>query len=71
MYNNGRTQFVKDQYPCGTKVRLIHMNDPYAVMPEGLKGTVSFVDDVGTIFVDWENGSKLGVVLGEDSIQKV
>jgi hypothetical protein len=71
MYNKGRIQFVKEQYPCGTKVKLIHMNDPYAVMPEGLNGTVSCVDDIGTVFVDWENGSKLGVVLGEDVIQKV
>ena len=67
----GRTQFIKEQYPCGTKVKLIHMIDPYAVMPEGLEGIVSCVDDTGTVFVDWENGSTLGVVLGKDSIQKI
>lgn len=34
--------------------------------PVGTKGVVEFIDDIGTIHVEWENGSSLGVVYGED-----
>lgn len=62
---------IREQYPVGTKVELISMNDPYRDMPSGLKGTVKSVDDTGTVFVRWENGSGLGVVYGEDEIRKL
>ena len=55
---------LRVQYPEGTKVELISMNDPYRDMPPGLKGTVKSVDDTGTVFVSWENGSSLGAVYG-------
>ena len=44
---------IKKEYPKGCRVELIHMDDPYRTMPIGLKGTVSCVDDTGTIHVDW------------------
>ena len=31
----------------------------------GDQGTVTYVDALGTIFVDWDNGSKLGLIHGE------
>ncbi len=62
---------VKKEYPSGTRVALVSMNDPYRDLPEGLKGTVDGVDDTGTIHVDWDNGSHLGVVYGEDSCRKL
>ncbi len=62
---------IRAEYPAGTRVELISMNDPYRDMPPGLKGTVRSVDDTGTVFVSWENGSGLGVVYGEDEIKKL
>lgn len=62
---------IKAQYPAGCRVELISMNDPYRPMPEGLKGTVSYVDDTGTIHVHWDNGSSLGVVYGEDYCRRI
>ena len=62
---------IKREYPTGTRVVLDHMNDPYSNLPSGLKGVVTGVDDIGTIFVRWENGSRLGVVLGEDICHKI
>lgn len=50
----------------GRRVRLLSCSDPYTKMEPGLLGTVAVVDDLGTIFVDWDNGSKLGLVPGED-----
>ena len=58
-------------YPAGTRVELVYMDDPYTKLPQGLKGTVKVIDDMGTIFVAWDNGSNLGVVYGVDSIRTI
>lgn len=62
---------IKKVYPAGTRVELVSMCDPYADMPPGILGTVTGVDDTGTIHVSWDNGHSLGVVYGEDSCRKV
>ena len=62
---------IKKEWPVGTKVVLDTMEDPYREMPVGLKGEVTGVDDIGTIHVNWENGSSLGVVLPVDRIHKL
>ena len=61
---------VKAAYPRGCRVVLDQMNDEYREMPAGLKGTVEHVDDTGTVFVSWENGSSLGVVYGVDRLHR-
>lgn len=38
---------IKTMYPQGTRIELIHMDDSYAPVPSGTKGTVEFVDDMG------------------------
>jgi len=58
-------------YPKGTRVELVSMTDPYSKLTCGDRGTVAFVDDQGTVFVDWDSGSGLGVVLDEDAIKKL
>lgn len=62
---------VKRMYPVGKRVRLVYTSDPYTDIRMGELGTVSFVDDTGTIFVDWDCGSRLGMIYGEDSISYV
>ena len=48
------------------------MDDPYnKKLVPGCRGTVRWVDDWGTIHVNWDCGSSLGVVYGEDSCRKV
>ena len=61
---------LRTRYPAGTRVELIRMDDPQAP-PGGTKGTVLGVDDVGSILVDWDNGSGLNVAFGEDVCRKV
>lgn len=56
---------TKKMYPPGTRIELISMKDPYAPVPAGTRGTVKFVDSMGTIFPEWDNGRSLGVVRPE------
>ena len=62
---------TKKLYPPGTRIELISMNDPYSPVSSGTRGTVKFVDSLGTIFPEWDNGRTLGVVPGEDSFRKL
>ena len=61
---------LREEYPAGCHVELLHMDDPQAP-PIGTKGTVSGVDDIGSIMVHWDNGSGLSVVYGEDLCRRV
>lgn len=56
---------IRKQYPVGCRVELLRMDDPQAP-PIGTKGTVRYVDDIGSLGVAWDNGSSLQVVYGED-----
>lgn len=61
---------LREQYPRGTRVELVQMDDPQAP-PIGTQGTVVGVDDIGSIMVAWDNGSGLSVAYGEDVCRKV
>ena len=61
---------VKRTYPIGTRVRLLKMEDQQAP-PIGTLGTVRGVDDIGSILVNWDNGSGLNVLYGEDIVEIV
>jgi len=61
---------IRAQYPVGCRVELIKMDDIQAP-PIGTKGTVTGVDDIGSIMVSWDNGSTLHIVYGEDICRKI
>lgn len=61
---------LRKQYPKGTRVKLVKMEDVQAP-PIGTLGTVIGVDDLGSILVSWDNGSRLSVVLDVDKCIKV
>jgi hypothetical protein len=44
------------------RVRLIRCTDEHARLLPGTEGTVTNVDDLGTTYVNWDNGSRLGLV---------
>lgn len=62
---------LRAEYPKGTRVELIQMNDPYTKLVHGDQGIVTDIDDTGTVFVSWDKGSSLGLVFGEDHYKKV
>ncbi len=61
---------VRKQYPAGTRVELVHMDDVQAP-PVGTMGTVTAVDDTGSLLMCWDNGSNLNVIYGKDVVRKV
>jgi len=61
---------VRKQYPAGTRVELVWMDDPQAP-PVGTRGTVTAVDDTGSLLMHWDNGSHLNVIYGEDVVREV
>lgn len=70
MPNRETIERLKERYPEGTRVELISMSDTYAP-PTGTQGTVTGVDDIGSLLVHWDNGSSLNVLYGEDTVRIV
>lgn len=65
-----RLQALRERFKPGTRVELLKMDDVQAP-PIGTKGTVVGVDDIGSIMVNWDNGSGLSVAYGEDECKVV
>lgn len=68
--NKAVVESLRSQYPAGTRVEFVQMDDAQ-VPPVGTLGTVWGVDDTGSIMVHWDNGSGLNVVYGIDVCRKV
>ena len=61
--------YIKKQYPAGTRIKLINMDDPWHPVEPGTEGTVEFVDDIGQIHMKWDNGRTLALVPGQDEFE--
>ena len=61
---------LRSEYPEGTRVKLLQMDDAQA--PKiGTLGTVKNVDDCGSLIMSWDNGSSLNVLYNIDKVMKV
>ena len=57
-----RLQALRERFKPGSRVELLKMDDVQAP-PIGTRGTVVGVDDIGSIMVNWDNGSGLSVTV--------
>ena len=64
--NEHELKNLRERYPAGTRIRLIHMDDPYAPVESGMTGSVAYIDDAGSLHMKWDNGRSLALILGED-----
>ena len=65
-----RLQALRERFKPGSRVELLKMDDVQAP-PSGTRGTVVGVDDIGSIMVNWDNGSGLSIAYGEDECKVV
>ena len=65
-----RLQALRERFKPGSSVELLKMDDVQAP-PIGTRGTVVGVDDIGSIMVNWDNGSGLSIAYGEDECKVV
>jgi hypothetical protein len=54
--NRAKVEYYKKTYPVGTRIQLDSMEDDQNPIPSGIKGSVIFVDDAGSIGMKWDNG---------------
>ena len=65
-------QRVREMYPVGCRVELVELGrEPFSRLKPGDCGTVTHVDDIGTVFVNWDCGSGLGMVYKVDHIRRI
>ena len=50
----------------GRRIRLEFTPDRFTELKSGALGVVSHVDDLETVFVNWDDGSSLGLIPEED-----
>ena len=61
---------IRNQYPVGTRIELVAMDDPQAPMP-GTRGPVKGVDSAGDLLMRWDTGSGLKLIVDVDKFMRV
>ena len=56
------------QYLIGKRVVFMRSSDPYTKLVWGDEGIVNSVDDLGTVHINWDNGSTLGMITSEGDL---
>ena len=59
---------LRRDYPAGTRVILKRMDD-LCSPPIGTKGTIKYIDDIGSLHTKWDNGSGLALIIGVDEFE--
>ena len=62
---------LREQYPPGTRISLLKMEDPYSKLKPGDRATVQGVDDAGGLMCRWDNGEGLSLDFFEDDYRKL
>lgn len=62
---------LRREYPAGTRLELISMDDPYSKLKPGERATVRGVDDAGNILCERDTGSVLSLISEKDKFKIV
>ena len=60
---------LRQEYPKGTRIVMILMEDDPRPIAPGSVGTVNHVDDAGQIHISWDSGRTLAVIPGVDKFR--
>jgi hypothetical protein len=50
----------------GDRVEVIRCYDAYTKLTPGTRGSVTLIDDLGTVHVRWDDSRNVGLVPGQD-----
>lgn len=67
--SKGMVEFLRNQHPEGSRIKLNNMPDDPRPLPAGSTGILDHIDDIGTFHVKWDDGRLLGVVPGVDDFE--
>jgi len=72
IYNLELKNIVNIDVKVGDRVELLEMEDTLTSLQKGDQGTVSNIDeDEELIWVDWDNGERLALLMGIDKYKVV
>lgn len=60
----------RNAYPNGTRVALVSMH-AFGAPKKGTAGTVDYVDDMGNVIVNWDDGKHMAVLDGIDRLCRI
>ena len=69
LYHKDFVERMRNQYPPGTRVEVVSLCNEEEHLKPGMKGTVVGVDDQPALLVNWDNGSSLSLLIGQDSFR--
>ena len=61
----------RTRYKPGTRIEIVRLEDPHTSLRPGDRGWTTIIDDCGTVFANWDNGSTIGCLYMVDEIRKV
>lgn len=70
VYTHAFIQQLRERYPAGTRIELISLYDPCRVnLNYGDQGTITGIDGMANISVDWDKGCTCNLVYDDDVFQ--
>lgn len=69
--NDKKVKEIREKYINGTRIKLLSDMDDKQPIKAGEMAEVEYVDDMGTIHVEWDNGRTLGIVPEVDNFEIV
>lgn len=70
IYVRRNVEETRKKFTPGMRIRLLRMDDVQAP-PVGTEGTVTGVDDIGSVLVRWDNGSSLNLIPDVDEAEVI
>ena len=62
----------KREFKKGDRVRLLNMESDQFLIPQDSEGTVTNVDDIGSVHVKWDDGREIAVLtIPGDTLEKI
>lgn len=71
LYQRDYVAHMREKYPPGTRVEVVSLCNEEEHLKPGTKGTVVGVDDQPALLVNWDNGSSLSLLIGQDQFRVI